>query len=297
MKALFASDGSWQAKAAALFLRQLKMRGQLQLAILTVSMPPELTVHGNIQNPEWEDQEKAFVTKHHAELEELFSSQCGDELSKLHQTGNSAHEILEVSKQIAADLIVMGAVGHSMVSRMLLGSVSDRVATHAKCSVLVVRPQTDTDTSPIRPVKKITVAYDGSVASREAINELKTMGWAEQSEVEIVTVVPTFDDLMGDGTTAAVLKDEQVLLERMRDDAEQISSQLAKTIPKTRARCIRGQHAGDSIVDFAEQNHSDLIIVGDAGHGRVHDWLIGSTTKYVLRHSHCSVWLSRQHRT
>ena len=46
--------------------------------------------------------------------------------------------ILEASEAFGADLIVVGAHGQSGLERFLLGSVSQSVALHAKCSVEIV---------------------------------------------------------------------------------------------------------------------------------------------------------------
>ncbi|MGH7484788.1 MAG: universal stress protein [bacterium] len=48
--------------------------------------------------------------------------------------------ILNETTEWGADLIVVGSHGHSAISAFLLGSVSEAVAIHAPCSVLVVRP-------------------------------------------------------------------------------------------------------------------------------------------------------------
>jgi nucleotide-binding universal stress UspA family protein len=48
--------------------------------------------------------------------------------------------ILEYAQDWPADLIVLGSHGRRGFDRLLLGSVSEAVATHAKCSVEVVRP-------------------------------------------------------------------------------------------------------------------------------------------------------------
>lgn len=47
--------------------------------------------------------------------------------------------IVETAKDWDADLIVVGSHGYGFWSRALLGSVSNAVALHAPCSVLIVR--------------------------------------------------------------------------------------------------------------------------------------------------------------
>lgn len=47
--------------------------------------------------------------------------------------------ILEKAEEWDADLIVVGSQGQGALSRLLLGSVSQYLATHAKCSVMIVR--------------------------------------------------------------------------------------------------------------------------------------------------------------
>ena len=48
--------------------------------------------------------------------------------------------ILEEANRWGADLIVVGSHGYSSLERLLLGSISQAVVSHAKCSVEVVRP-------------------------------------------------------------------------------------------------------------------------------------------------------------
>lgn len=54
-------------------------------------------------------------------------------------SGSPKHAILEEAEAFGADLIVVGAQGHGMFDRFLLGSVSQAVALHARCSVEIVR--------------------------------------------------------------------------------------------------------------------------------------------------------------
>ena len=61
--------------------------------------------------------------------------------------GSPKSVILEEAEKFGADLIVVGSHGYGMVEGFLLGSVSNAVALHAKCSVEIVR-------SPKRRTKK-----------------------------------------------------------------------------------------------------------------------------------------------
>ncbi|HIA51482.1 MAG TPA: universal stress protein [Candidatus Melainabacteria bacterium] len=53
--------------------------------------------------------------------------------------GSPAHEILEYAKSWPADLIVMGSSSKNGLERLLLGSVSHYVASHAQCSFCIIR--------------------------------------------------------------------------------------------------------------------------------------------------------------
>lgn len=293
MKILLASDGSEPAVNAARFFSRLKMDENPELVLLTVSMNPELTVHGNVANPEWEAKTKELVSRQQSELENLLFGCFDGSLSKLHETGNPAVVILEVAERIDADLIVLGAIGHSMVSRMLLGSVSDRVATHAKCSVLVVRPRGDNRLKH-SPPKRIIIAYDDSEPSRESVNELTNISWGRDTEITVLSVANSESSLLGDELPPESRDNVSKMTEALGQSAEHLAKSLADAIPLSSAHVLTGGHAAEAIVCFAQENESDLILIGDSGHSQLHDFFLGSTTKYVLRHAPCSVWISRR---
>jgi nucleotide-binding universal stress UspA family protein len=52
-----------------------------------------------------------------------------------------AKELLEVAREIGADLIIVGSHGRKGVERMVLGSVSEQVAREAGCAVVIARPK------------------------------------------------------------------------------------------------------------------------------------------------------------
>jgi nucleotide-binding universal stress UspA family protein len=72
--------------------------------------------------------------------------ECARELSKAGfrvearvEVGDIREEIIDAAAEWPADLIVLGSHGHGNVRRLLMGSVAESVARHAKCSVEIVR--------------------------------------------------------------------------------------------------------------------------------------------------------------
>jgi nucleotide-binding universal stress UspA family protein len=55
--------------------------------------------------------------------------------------GDAASSILDTVDEVDADLVVVGSRGLGRATRFLRGSVSSKVASHAKTSVLVVQPE------------------------------------------------------------------------------------------------------------------------------------------------------------
>jgi nucleotide-binding universal stress UspA family protein len=56
--------------------------------------------------------------------------------------GSPAEEIIGFAERSNIDLIVMGTLGRTGITRFLIGSVAERVVRHSKRSVLVIRGET-----------------------------------------------------------------------------------------------------------------------------------------------------------
>jgi nucleotide-binding universal stress UspA family protein len=56
--------------------------------------------------------------------------------------GKPADEILNLAREIGADLIIIGSKGSTGLERLVLGSVSEHVVREAGCTVEVARPKT-----------------------------------------------------------------------------------------------------------------------------------------------------------
>jgi nucleotide-binding universal stress UspA family protein len=81
------------------------------------------------------------------------------------RTGEAATEVVDLTRQRHADLIVLGTHGRSGVLRLLLGSVAEAVLRKAPCPVLTVkRPPDSADAAP-ENVRKEAVKPHGSEPS------------------------------------------------------------------------------------------------------------------------------------
>jgi nucleotide-binding universal stress UspA family protein len=70
-------------------------------------------------------------------LQEVFPDGRPDRLRTRTGVGNASEVLIQLSEE--ADLVVVGSRGHGGFAAMLLGSVSQHVAAHAKCSVVIAR--------------------------------------------------------------------------------------------------------------------------------------------------------------
>lgn len=67
-------------------------------------------------------------------------SEAGGAVAEAHlRVGQPAEQIVDLSEELGAGVIVVGSRGLSTLRRALMGSVSESVVRHAHCPVFVVR--------------------------------------------------------------------------------------------------------------------------------------------------------------
>ncbi len=127
-KIVLATDGSELAHRAVGHARQMAALGHADIVVLQVVRP------GDEQSG---DGEAAARLNVRTVAEELKFDDIGA-VEPLVRMGDPAPTIVQVASSEGADLIVMSTRGRSGIRRMVLGSVADHVARHAKCPVLLV---------------------------------------------------------------------------------------------------------------------------------------------------------------
>ena len=84
-----------------------------------------------------------------------------------------AWAIIEKARSWNADLIWVGAQGHSGTGRLILGSVSQRVVADASCSARVARGSMGKANTPV----KLIIGIDGSHDSEIALQQVAARDW------------------------------------------------------------------------------------------------------------------------
>ncbi|WP_146582058.1 universal stress protein [Neorhodopirellula pilleata] len=287
MKILLPTDGSEAAMAATTVVGQLAQHNPVEATVVTASYDPQ---HYQFQPwvPEWTDQENARTFKTLADAKRTLDRTC-QSVATRHVCGAVVPAILDEAKKLKSDLIVLGAKGHSAIGRLLLGSVSDSVASRADCSVLVVRPS-ETFCFP-----RIVVGYDRSVASREAVAEFMELDLDEDTHLDVVSVVEQPYAYVGGGFTGPPITLSPKHIRPIVETNECMARKIAEQYHHTESHTPVATHVGEAIVQQAEATNANLILVGNTGHSMLGELILGSTSKYVLRHAPCSVWISRRH--
>ena len=143
MKILLAVDGSLHSLAAAGEIAQRPWPQGSRVKIIHAAkrptiLPPVEQTLPEIAYSEMEKEAGHTIDNARARFTMGADAQLAIESEIIH--GYPKNVILEEAEKWGADLIVLGARGLNAIERFLLGSVSRAVATHAKCSVEIVRP-------------------------------------------------------------------------------------------------------------------------------------------------------------
>jgi nucleotide-binding universal stress UspA family protein len=194
-----------------------------------------------------------------------------------------AHHALLKSAQ-DAELLVVGSRGYSGVASLFLGSVAQRVASHATCPVVVV-PPTSQEAAARRG--RVVVGVDGSEHAAAALRF--ALVEAERLRAELVAVyawqapdapVDPFTVLQAD---VAVDREQQVARARewLLRTVDEARTPLTQRVP-VRVETPE-KHPAAALLD--EGADADLIVVGSRGRGGFTGLLLGSVSQQVLNHA------------
>src|SRR5580765_2816925 len=193
-------------------------------------------------------------------------------------------------------LLVVGSQGLDALDRFMLGSVSTKLIQHAPCPVLAVKGEA-------APVRRITLATDGSDASAKALEFVLTRFQPDRSSggggpvpihVSVIHVIarsPLAPITIG-STIAWIEYRERKVNETGRKLVEESVQKLIKAGFTAEPLCQSGNPA-ERIMKGATKQHADLIVMGAKGLAAVDRFLLGSVSTRVVQHAKGSVLVVR----
>jgi nucleotide-binding universal stress UspA family protein len=215
------------------------------------------------------------------------------------EVGSPAALILDKAASLPADLIVMGTHGTSGFQHLLLGSVTERVLRKAVCPVLTVPPRAHA-TSRI-PFRRLLCAVDFSDSSIAALQFALSLAKESDATLTLLHVLewpweeppsPRLEDLPPEqGAALAEYRRYREKMALMRLEALAPDSLRASHRPV--ARLSHGKPYVQ-ILDVANEEGSDLIVVGVHGRNPFDMMVFGSTTNQIVRRAACPVLTLRR---
>ncbi len=138
-------------------------------------------------------------------------------------------------------------------------------------------------------VKKLLLATDLTEASAAATDEAFELATRLDASLLVVSVIDPGSLLMPGGRF-------RVRVDQVREKREQLAQELVergRTAGVDVSFLIWTGDPGDMIVEAAEAEHADMILVGSHGRGTVGRLLLGSVSEHVVRNAPCPVLVVR----
>lgn len=210
--------------------------------------------------------------------EELFKEAKIDVEARLVTFEDPAEYVLEVVKDEGYDLVVIGNRAEHEAERYSLGSITEKVARHAECPVLIVKQK------PKAKLKKILAAVDGSKKADKALEYA-------------VQLTKKYDSNLG-----LIHVEEDRLIRIGGPQIEGCVGTVGECILKDASNKAKGLEfdkfleygtPSEIIIKVAKKANIDLIVIGSRGLSSVRRFLLGSVSDDISLHSRNSVLIVR----
>jgi nucleotide-binding universal stress UspA family protein len=143
-------------------------------------------------------------------------------------------------------------------------------------------------------IKKVLCATDFSQSSTQALRYAHSLAGRFEAELVLLHVVddvPTAVPPVGGAavdSTINVAEYQEHLIDHARKRLEEVVAGLDSRGPSVRWHVAEGRPSRQ-IVQLAEDENADLIVIGTHGHNRFHRFVFGSVTEKVVRSAPCPV--------
>ena len=192
--------------------------------------------------------------------------------------GNPAAEIVAYADESNCDLIVLGSHATHGVN-LLLGSVANTVLHKANCDVLTIRVCDDeTVSSRAHDYKKILAPSDLEGDSCYVVSKAAEVAKLYHGKLDTAFVIPN------DSISLMTYETDKV-----EDALDKFAA--ANGIDGKKSVLIGG--IANSILEKANENHNDLIVVGSHRRSAIGRFFLGSTANSILHEANMDVLVVR----
>jgi len=146
-------------------------------------------------------------------------------------------------------------------------------------------------------MKKIIIAYDGSVASKRAV-EMALECSNKDDELTLLTVIPaelaesSFTKMLLPTIDLSSVVKSGSFKERAMETLSKVLLEIENKVKKVNIVVESGDPA-DEILMSAKKHEANVIVLGYKGYGKEGRFLLGSVTDKVVRHAGVSVLVVR----
>jgi nucleotide-binding universal stress UspA family protein len=146
-------------------------------------------------------------------------------------------------------------------------------------------------------MKKMIIAYDGSVASKRAV-EMALKSSDKDDELTLLTVIPaelaesSFTKMLLPTIDLSSVVKSGSFKERAMETLSKVVKEIENNVKKVNIAVESGDPA-DEILMSAKKHEADIIVLGYKGYGKEGRFLLGSVTDKVVRHAGVSVLVVR----
>ncbi len=194
---------------------------------------------------------------------------------------NAADSILEYIDEQEFDLVVMGTHGRTGLKKFLYGSVAEKVVRLSPIPVLTTHQKLQKFS-----LQKILVPIDFSDNSKKALDFAEPIAKKFDSRLTFLHVV---EQEVPPAYYAATVESIFSIDKDFKDRSIEKLKELTGYEEKDADLVITEGRSHKDIVDYAEDNNFDLIIMATRGLSVLDHFLIGSTTERVVRLASCPV--------
>lgn len=210
-----------------------------------------------------------------------------------------AQSIVEHSRELGVDLIVMCAHGSSGLQRRIFGSIAQRVLTLGSVPVLMISPKPGQRMGEFT-CQQILVPLDGERAHEAGVWVAADLAQAFDASLHLLMVIYEVGTLPAEQAASATLL-PSAASELLDMSCEESEGYLCQIIEKllTRQIDVTGEVArgdpGHEIARSAQREGTDLIVMGTHGKTAMDGFWSGSVTPQVLTLTHKPVLLVPVH--